>query len=213
VFVYTDNPQIKVGAKVKLTIQNTLSVGAQPTPTVEMEVKRVEDDGLALAFTNVTGRHLWQSVEQLRTELAVGRDFFQVHLNALVINDANAILLAQQHGKWTFPATFLHVGDDWRQALKQFVLSEFSIEVHDYGQIVAMNSLGHPEVPEAAVLDVFVEARALRGEMRLASGSRYKSARWTDRRRDVEEATFATEQVRELAEATLKRLIKEEPSA
>jgi len=215
VFVYTDNPQItsrvKPGAKVKVTIQNTLSVEAQPTPTVEMEVRRIDDDGLALAFINVTGRHLWQSVDRLRTELAVGRDFFQVHLNALVINERNAILLAQQHGKWTFPATFLQVGTDWRAALEAFLADEFGITVTGFGQIVAMSSVGQPEVPEAAVLDVFVETTANADECRLASGSRYKTLRWTDRRRDVEEATFATEQIRALADATLLRLVQEEP--
>jgi ADP-ribose pyrophosphatase YjhB (NUDIX family) len=211
VFVYTDNPQIKPGAWVKLTLQNTLSVEAQPTPTVEMEVKRVETDGLALAFINVTGRHLWQSVEQLRTELAIGRDFFQVHLNAVVIYDTSAVLLAQQHGKWMLPATFLRVGDDWREALSSFLRSEFAVEVGEFGQIVTINSMGHAEVPEAAVLDIFVEAHTRQRECRLASGSRYKTIRWTDRRRDVEEATFATEQIRTLVDAVLKRLVKEEP--
>jgi ADP-ribose pyrophosphatase YjhB (NUDIX family) len=211
VFVYTDNPRIKAGAKVKLTVQNTLSVETQPTPTVEMEVTRVEPDGLGLAFTNVTGRHLWQSVEQLRTELAIGRDYFQLHLNALVINEANEILLVQQHGKWMFPATFLKVGENWRDALKEFLRRELGIDVTSYGQIVCMNSAGHAEVPEAAVLDVFMEARAATDQCRLAAGSRYKTVRWTDRRRDVEDSTFATDQIRELAEAALKRLVQEEP--
>ena len=209
VFVYTENPQIKPGAKVKLTVQNTLGVESQPTPTVELEVQRVEPDGLALAFTNVAGRHLWRSVEQLRTELAVGRDLFQIHLNALVISD-DGILLAQQHGKWTFPATFLEVGQDWRTTVKDFLQNEFDIRINDMGRIVAMNSLGQPEVPEAAVLDVFVQVHAMTGKGRVAPGSRYKTIRWTDRRRDVEEATFAAEQIRQLADAELKRIVEEE---
>jgi hypothetical protein len=209
VFVYTDNPQIKPGAKVKLTLQNTLSVESQPTPTVEMEVKRVEADGLGLAFVNVAGRHLWQSVERMRSELAIGEDFFQVHLNVLVINSANAILLAQQHGKWTFPATFLRVGQDWRNALKEFLQSEFGLPVTSFGQIAAMNSVGYPELPEAAVLDLFVEASTGNGKHQLAKNSRYRQVRWTDRRRDIEEATFASEQMRELADAALTRLIKD----
>ncbi len=210
VYVYTQNPQIKPGAKVKLTLQNTLSVEAQPTPTVEMEVKRVEEDGLGLAFVNVTGRHLWQSVERLRTELAIGQDYFQAHLNALVINDRNEILLAQQHGKWTFPATFLEVGQDWRDALETFLKRDLGIAVTGTGSIVAMNSVGYPELPEAAVLDLFVEVQSSSHRCKLSKGSRYKSARWTDRRRDVEEATFASEQMRELADAALMRRIKGE---
>lgn len=212
VFVYyTDNPQIKPGAKVKLTVQNTLGVEALPTPTVEMEVRRVEPEGLALSFTNVAGRHLWQSVEHLKTEAAIGRDFFQVHVNVLVISDANNILLTQQHGKWTFPATFLKVGQDWRATVERFLHKELAVTVTGFGQIVAMTALGHPEVPEAAVLDVFVEVHAETGESRPAPGSRYKSVRWTDRRRDVEESTFATEQIRELADAALRRLVQEDP--
>ncbi len=149
-------------------------------------------------------------MEHLRTEAAIGRDFFQVHVNLLVINAANSILLAQQHGKWTFPATFLEVGLDWRTCVERFLHRELSITATGFGQIVAMSSLGLPEVPEAAVLDVFVEVHAGTGECRLAPGSRYKSVRWTDRRRDVEEATFATEQIRELADAALKRLLQED---
>lgn len=210
IFVYTENPQIKPGAMVKVTIQNTLSVETQPTPTVDMEVKRVEADGLALAFTTIIGRHLWDSVEQLRTELAVGRDFFQVHLNAIVVSDGHALLLAQQHGKWTFPATFLSVGEDWRAALQQFLQREFQVSVGGFGPIAAMNSVGQPEVPEAAVLDVFVEAHAAVQTPQLAQDSRYKSARWIDRRRDVEESTFATTQVRQLAEEVLKRVAQTE---
>jgi len=175
-----------------------------------MEVKRVEDEGLALAFTNVTGRHLWESVERLRTELAIGQDYFQVHLNAVVVNDASALLLAQQHGKWTFPATFLEVGNDWRETLRRYLEDQLGVTVSDFGPIVAMNSVGLPELPEAAVLDLFVEVRAQGDSHKLAKGSRYKTLRWTDRRRDVEEATFATEQTRDLADSTLMKLIKDE---
>ena len=210
VFVHTDNPQIKPGAMVKVTLQNTLAVESQPTPTVDMEVKRIEEDGLALAFTNVTGRHLWQSVERLRTELAIGQDYFQVHLNALVLNGSGALLLAQQHGKWTFPATFLQVGQDWQEALRRYLDDDLGIQVTGFGGILAMNSVGLPELPEAAVLDVFVEVHGAGDEAKPASSSRYRNLRWTDRRRDVEESTFATEQVRDLADAMLMRLIRDE---
>lgn len=210
VFVYTDNPQVKPGAKVKITVQNALSVEAQPTPTIDMEVTRVEAEGLALVFTNVAGRHLWQSVERLRTELAIGRDYFQVHLSALVVNDARALLLAQHHGKWTLPAAFLCVGEDWRDTLTRFLREEAGIEVREFGPPLSLSSVGHPELPEAAVLDVVVEAHTASAECRLRAGSRYKSLRWIDRRRDVEDATFASEHIRQLAEATVTRLVQED---
>lgn len=210
VFVYTDNPQIKPGAKVRITLQNTLGVEAQPTPTVEMEVKRTERDGLGLAFVNVAGRHLWRSVERIRTELAVGRDYFQVHLNALVINDAGAILVVQQHGKWTLPACFLVVGEDWRQALTGFLTRELSVSVDHVGEIRDLSSLGDPELPEAAVLDAFVEVHASGDRARLTENSRYRASRWINRRRDVEDATFASDRARGLIEAALKRLLHDE---
>lgn len=210
VFVYVENAKVKPGAKVRITLLNTLAVETQPTPTVDMEVKRVEDDGLGLAFVNATGRHLWQSVERLRSELAIGQDFFQVHVNAVVINDANAVLLAQQHGRWTFPAVFLRVGGDWRRALRDYLKAEFGVATGDPDQIVAMNSIGPPELPEAAVLDLFVEVHTEARSCNLAKNSRYKTTRWADRRRDLEESTFATEQVRQLADGVLSRLIKED---
>ncbi len=211
VFVYTDNPQVRPGAKVKVSVQNALSVESQATPTVEMEVRRVEDDGLALEFSNVAGRHLWQSVEQLRGELAVGRDLFQVHLNVLVVSDSGAVLLAQQQGKWTFPATFLRVGDGWHGTLERFMLEQFGVTINGFGPIVRMHAVSHAEVPEAAVLDVFVQARAASADCRLVRGSRYKSARWADRRRQVEESTFASEQIREMADAVLREIAAEDP--
>lgn len=209
VYVYTDNPHIGPGAKVKVTLENLLNVESQPTPTVEMEVKRVEAEGLALEFVNVTGRHLWQSVERLRTELAVGRDLFQAHLNIVVTNETG-VLLTQRHGRWGFPGTFLQVGEDWRETTRTYLLTQFGITLTDIIGVVAMNSVGHNELPEAALLDLFVEARAAGEACKLAPDSRYKTARWTERRRDVEETTFATDQSRELAIATLKRLVKEE---
>jgi ADP-ribose pyrophosphatase YjhB (NUDIX family) len=202
VFVYTDSPQLKPGAMVKVTLQNTLGVEAQPTPTVEMEVKRVEGDGLGLAFVNVAGRHLWRSVERLRHELAIGRDYFQVHLNVLVINDTDAVLLVQQHGKWTLPASFLVVGDDWQRALGDFLRTELGVRTSAFGSICAMSSVGNPELPEAAVLDVFVEARSEGDAIKLAKDSRYRAARWINRRRDIEETTFANERVRALVAET-----------
>ena len=68
IFVHLDDPKIKRGAKLKVTLLNSNSVDNQPTPTVDMEVQRVEADGIGLAFTNTTGTHLWTSVQRLREE-------------------------------------------------------------------------------------------------------------------------------------------------
>jgi hypothetical protein len=210
VYVHTDKPQMKPGAKVKVTLENALGVEAQPTPTVDMEVVRVEDAGVALAFTGSAGRHLWQSVERIRTELAIGRDYFQVHLNVLVINPANAILLAQQHGRWSFPAMFLVVGQDWQRSLQEYLAKELGVEVSGFGPIVEMQSAGSAEVPEAAVLKLYVEARSAGNGCRVASGGRYRAAKWVGRRRDLGESTFADERTRQIADATLAQLAREQ---
>ena len=209
IFVQVQSPQVKPGAKIRITLLNALEVETQPTPTVEMVVERVEEDGLGLSFVNATGRHLWQSVERLRTELAIGRDYFQVHLNVLVINAANAVLLVQHHGRWTFPAVFLEVGREWRESVAGFLEDDFGIDASASGTIAAMQSAGQSEVPEGAVLDLFVEARTASADPVARSG-RYRQARWVDRRKDLEETTFASEQVRALADSTLGRLIQED---
>ncbi len=213
VFVQLERPQIKPGAKLKLTLLSPVSVEATPTPTVDMEVKRVEADGLGLAFANTTGRHLWQSVERLRSELAIGRDYFQVHLSALVVNEANAILLVQQHGRWTLPGTYLVVGEDWREAAKRFLESTFNLAEVVVESVLTATNEGDPNLPEAAVLEIYLDARADASRFKLCEDARYKDARWVDRRRSVEEATFVNELVRQLADTKLMQLIGQNTGA
>ena len=207
VFVQLEEPDVKIGAKLKLTLLNPISVEAAPTPTVEMEVNRVEADGLGLSFSSASGRHLWQSVEQLRSELAIGRDYFQVHLSSLVVNEQKAILLVQQHGKWTLPGTYLTVGEDWREAAKGFLESTFNLKDVTVQSVLTVNNEGDPDLPEAAMLDIYLDVSANSAEFKL-SEKRYRDSRWADRRRFVEEATFANDLVRELANRRLMQLIK-----
>jgi ADP-ribose pyrophosphatase YjhB (NUDIX family) len=208
VFVQLQEPEIKVGAKLKLTVLNPISVETTPTPTVEMEVKRVEADGLGLAFKNTAGRHLWKSVERLRSELAIGRDYFQVHLSTLVVNEANAILLVQQHGRWTLPGAYLTVGEDWRQAALRFLESTFNLRNPSVDAILTINNEGHSDLPEAAMLDVYLDVSASSTDFKISETSRYRDARWVDRRRFVEEATFANDLMRELVNTRLMQLIR-----
>ena len=208
VFVHLQEPEIKVGAKLKLTLLNPISVEVTPTPTVEMEVKRVEADGLGLAFISASGRHLWQSVEHLRSELAIGRDYFQVHLSFLVVNEAKAILLVQQHGRWTLPGAYLTVGEDWREAAKVFLESTFNLADVSVESVLTVNNEGDPDLPEAAMLDVYLDVSANSSEFKLSETARYRNIRWADRRRFVEEATFANDLIRELADTRLMQLIR-----
>ncbi len=207
--MHLQEPEIKVGAKLKLTLLNPISVEVTPTPTVEMEVKRVEADGLGLAFINASGRHLWQSVEQLRSELAIGLDYFQVHLSFLVVNEAKAILLVQQHGRWTLPGAYLTVGKDWREAAKVALESTFNLTDVAVESVLTVNNEGDPDLPEAAMLDVYLDVTANSSGCKLSETARYRDIRWVDRRRFVEEATFANELIRELANTRLVQLIKQ----
>ncbi len=209
VFVQLERAEVKPGAKLKLTLLNPVSVEASPTPTVDMEVKRVEEQGLGLAFVNAAGRHLWQSVERLRSELAIGRDYFQIHVSALVVNESNAILLVQQHGKWTLPGTFLLVGEDWREATRRFLATTFHLEEVSVDSVITVSNEDDPNLPEAAVLDVYVHARASSAAFALADDARYRDARWEDRRRGIEEKTFANDLVRRIATEKLTELIKQ----
>ena len=54
VFVEIDSVPLKAGAKVKLTMRNANTVDSQPTPTVDMEIVRLEADGLGCRFVNRT---------------------------------------------------------------------------------------------------------------------------------------------------------------
>src|SRR4030095_5770984 len=97
-FIQMPPGALKEGSKLKVTILNAALIEHTPTPTVELEVARVADEGLGLRFINQTGRHLWQSVERMRQELAIGRDYFQVFQAGLIVNREAKLLVAQQHG-------------------------------------------------------------------------------------------------------------------
>ncbi len=61
-------------------------VESNPTPTIEMEIARVTEEGLGLKFTNRTSHHLWKSVDRLRQDLRLGQDYFQVFQGAAIVN-------------------------------------------------------------------------------------------------------------------------------
>lgn len=201
VFVHMENPTIKPGAKLKLTLLNPTDVENPPTPTVEMVVRRVEDNGIGLEFVNKTSRHLWQSVERLREELEVGRDYFQVYQSAVVLNETQQILLVQQHGKWMFPGEYLIVGEDWQSAIKGFLASNFSLKDIVADKILSLESTGENDLPEAAVLKVFHLMHA--NSKSFTMTERYKSYRWVNSRRGLEEITFVSGNLRQIARDVL----------
>ena len=120
-FVAARGTGIRVGSKVKVTVLASALAEGSPTPTIGMEVARLDDEGFGLKFDNRTSRHLWESVVRERDELVIGEDYFQVFQAAVVVNPQRKLLVVQQNGKWLFPGTYLRVGDGWREALEAFL--------------------------------------------------------------------------------------------
>jgi ADP-ribose pyrophosphatase YjhB (NUDIX family) len=207
VFVQIETRDIRPGATIKLTLLNSSTLDTQPTPTVDMEVKRVEESGLGLAFRNRTSRHLWESVERLRDELAVGRDYFQLHVAGLAVNERGRLLIVQQNGKWTFPGTYLVVGDEWRDALTRLLTDRFSLELTESPlEILALETESSEAIPEAAVAKLFAITRVDAGHFSFASGDRYKDSRWLQNPRMIDELTFADDLTRRQAAAAFRWL-------
>jgi ADP-ribose pyrophosphatase YjhB (NUDIX family) len=211
VFVQLDAPSIREGATVRLTLQNPNTIDTQPTPTVEMEVRRVEDAGLGLSFKNRTSRHLWESVERLRDELAVGRDYFQLHVAALIMKETGRLLVVQQNGRWTFPGTYLVVGDSWRGALSRLLADRFSIRVSEEElEVLTVETESSESMPEAAVVKLFAVARGDSSDFSFQPGDRYKDSRWLQNPRMIDELTFADELTRGQARAAFHWLTTRE---
>jgi ADP-ribose pyrophosphatase YjhB (NUDIX family) len=191
VYVHVETSGIRKGAELKLTLKNPNTIDSQPTPTVAMEVRRVEPDGLGLAFVNKTSRHLWESVERLRGELAVGRDYFQLHVSALALREDGRLLVVQQGGRWTFPGTYLIVGDDWRAALKRALEDRFNLAaVETDMSLLGLETEAIDRIPEAAVAKVFAVMSADTSSFEFEPGERYKDFRWVRKTRILDELTF-----------------------
>lgn len=212
--VSSEAPSIRSGATVRLTLQNPTTIDTQPTPTVEMEVRRVEENGLGLSFKNRTSRHLWESVERLRDELAVGRDYFQLHVAALIMKENGRLLVVQQNGKWTFPGTYLIVGDSWRAALRRLLVERFSLDLSEQDlQVLTIETESSEAMPETAVAKVFAIAQADTADFSFAAGDRYKDSRWLQNPRMIDELTFADELTRQLARQAFRWHTEQEAEA
>lgn len=201
VFVHlVDAPaSIRPGSRLRLTLLNPIDIENRPTPTVEMIVRRVEDNGIGLEFANRTSSHLWRSVERLRDELAIGRDYFQVHQSALVVNERDQLLLVQLHGKWGYPGNYLIVGEDWQESIKRYLQKTFQLADMNVVRVLDANSDHNFDLPEAAVFKTFVLVSANASSFSMTATQRYRNARWVSHRRDVEETTFISDDFRRLA--------------
>ena len=204
VYVHFDqSPTLIPGAKLRLTLLNPSQVESQPTPTVDMVVARTEPDGLGLAFVNATSQHLWKSVERLRDELAIGRDYFQVFQGAVVVNDLDQVLLVQQHGKWGFPGEYLVVGEDAEVALKAILISRFDLADLSVNRVLKVGSGASVDLPEAAVFRVYHLVTTSTAEISANALETYRKVRWVENRRSVAQMAFISQELRELANGAL----------
>lgn len=203
VYVYLEDAAIHSGAKLKLTLLNPDTVHNQPMPTVEMQVVRSDAQGIGLAFVNKTGKHLWESVERFRSELAIGRDYFQIHLSPLTLNEQGQLLVVQQHGKWLFPGEYLVVGENWKESLQQSLLEKFALPTLAIEHAFDMATTGAEDMPEAATMKIYVLVRVAASDFALPSDSIYRKFRWVDNLRDLKEITFGDEQDRQVAAKAL----------
>jgi hypothetical protein len=214
VFVHLDvPPTITPGAKLRLTLLNPSNVDNLPTPTVDMVVKRVEDNGLGLAFVNETSRHLWQSVERLRDELAVGRDYFQVYQSAVVVNDKGQLLLVQNRGKWGYPGEYLIVGENWQAAIMGYLAGNFGLTDLCVVRVLGADSGSSFDLPEAAVFKTYVLVTVNASQFAMPENSqagRFRDFRWVERKRDVEALTFVDDEMRKFAHQALEWTTREQ---
>jgi hypothetical protein len=205
VFVVSDSGPLRTGAKIKLTVLSAALVESTPTPTIDMEIVRITDEGLGLKFVNSTSQHLWSSVQHLRRELEIGRDYFQVFQGALVLNPQNKLLVVQQHGKWLFPGDYLTVGDDHAATLTGFLTTELGLEDLRLCDVVGVDSGAGGQASEGATFSVFHRFSSSSDRVRLRDGSRYRQGRWVGRTLSLEELTFSHPILRTLAVTAFDR--------
>ncbi len=207
-FVYLANPKVREGGKIKLRVLTTLPTDTQSKPTIEMQVKRVTDQGLGLAFINKTAQHLWGSVQQPRQELAIGRDYFQIHLSLAVLHEKKGVLLVQENGKWLLPGRFLIVGESAEKALRDFAETGLGLPLSSNIKPIAADSTIETGLSEAATYSVIYESTTTVSAIDLPKQSQYRDWRWLNRNRDLREITFAVPFQRSTVEALLQQLFE-----
>jgi PilZ domain len=205
IFVRLSPTGLRAGAKVKVTVMDAALVESNPTPTIDMEVARVTEEGLGLKFTNRTSQHLWMSVDRIRQDLRLGQDYFQVFQGAAIVNEMGKLLVVQRHGKWLFPGDYLTVGSAWQEALTEYLAIELGID-----DLVFEDTLGADSAPgmlagENATFSVFHRFTSASERVRLRDDSRYRHAKWVSRTFSLEELTFSHPLLRELAALALDR--------
>ena len=172
-----------------------------------MQVKRVTDDGVGLAFLNRSGEHLWSSVKRLRSELHIGRDYFQVLQSIAITHETRGVLLIQRNGKWLLPGNYLQVGEQSIDALAAYVGDALGITLNEPPRAIATDNAPTIAVPEAATLSLIYTAMVVDFDIRLPADSPYSETRWIVKPNDLQATTFASDFQREVASGALRTLL------
>lgn len=194
-------------------------IESRPTPTVKMNVTRIDSDGIALSFANKSGAHLWRTAARESRELDIGRDLFRVFQAAVVRDPAGRILTVQQNGRWLYPGSYLLVGEHWLSALQTQLESELNLTDTTFMRTVLTYSDPEIVAKESSTMSVFhlftlqpsrsidQAAKAVeesRIKTTLAENTPYTKVRWLDSHRQLDELSFSAEPLRELARSLIR---------
>lgn len=193
---------VKPQSRLKIRLLNASQIGPQATPTVEMIVTRSDADGLGLKFANQTSQFLWESAERKRVELTVGKDYFQVHLSALVQRDQKLLLL-EERGHWVFPGCYLQVGETWQSIMSELLTTGLGMPNCVAVGPIDIHNQNNPSIPATATLRVFYQYQANSAAVAFAKDSEYRNFRWIDKARTLDDLTFANAEDRQVVEQQL----------
>jgi len=194
--------ELLAGARLRATPVAPTLIGHDHCPTVEIEVTRTAADGIGARFANRTGAYLFTSFRQRRNSLAVGIDYFQVHLSALITDTDGRLLVVDDQGRWLFPGTFLVVGQAIEAGLAAMLAAELGVELSASGAPIATATLDGGLAPQGATLALFHPC-SIRGEASLQTDSRYRRLRWLPAGKDPNDLVFADPELRRLARQLL----------
>jgi hypothetical protein len=201
-FVEMATVELLPGAQAKIKLRPLHVADFQHTPTVDVRVARVTEDGVALEFKNKTAQHLWTSVERLREELKVGRDYFQIYQIAVVLHSERGMLLMQKHGKWTFPGAYLEVPGQASDTLRHLCENELGITSAGYLKPLLTRTLTHASISEASTFCIAYLVDTTEKQPHPA----LKDWRWIRKAQEFSDLTVAFDLVREIGELVLSDL-------
>ncbi len=201
-FLEFPDHQLLAGARLRVTPVAPSLIGHDHCPTVEIEVTRTAADGIGTRFASCTGAYLFSSFRQRRHSLAVGIDYFQVHLAAVITDADNRLLVVEDQGRWLFPGTFLVVGHTIEASINGMLEAEFGVELASVNSPIATATIDGGLAPEGATLALFHPC-TIRGEASLQTRSRYKRLRWLAAKKDPSDLVFADPELRCLARQVL----------